>query len=80
MKENKLHQWIADWVEQLDKNKKCPYAKPTFDKNPVAPLFRGSATDPTGGREIGFFHDPRPLGELRVRYKDLKDKYMKWVK
>ena len=33
LQSSKLHKWIADWVEQLDKNKKCPYAKPTFDKN-----------------------------------------------
>jgi len=33
MKASKLHKWITDWVEQLDKNKKCPYAKPTVDKN-----------------------------------------------
>ena len=30
---NKLQTWIAGWVNQLDKNKKCPFAKPTFDKN-----------------------------------------------
>ena len=33
MKESKLQKWITDWVEQLDKNKKCPYAKPTVDKD-----------------------------------------------
>ena len=30
---DKLQTWIAGWVNQLDKNKKCPFAKPTFDKN-----------------------------------------------
>ena len=67
------------WVKPLS-NKLSPvtrHLKPTFDRNPVAPLFRGSATDPTGGREIGFIHDPRPLGELRARYKLLKDKTSK---
>ena len=33
MTTSKLHKWIVDWVEQLDKNKKCPYAKPVVDKD-----------------------------------------------
>ena len=33
MTTSKLHTWIAEWVEQLDKNKKCPYAKPVVDKD-----------------------------------------------
>lgn len=33
MTASKLHKWIVDWVEQLDKNKKCPYAKPVVDKD-----------------------------------------------
>lgn len=49
--------------------------KPTFDRNPVAPLFRGSSTDVTGGREIGFI--PRtlePLSVLQARYDKLAAK------
>lgn len=42
MKTNKLNQWIADWVEQLDKNKKCPYAKPTVDKNKMKSVMLNS--------------------------------------
>lgn len=42
MNANKLNQWIADWVEQLDKNKKCPYAKPTFDKNKMKAVMLSS--------------------------------------
>ena len=33
MTTSNLHKWIVDWVEQLDKNKKCPYAKPVVDKD-----------------------------------------------
>lgn len=33
MTTSKLHTWITEWVEQLDKNKKCPYAKPVVDKD-----------------------------------------------
>ena len=64
------------WVKPLS-NKLSPvtrHLKPTFDRNPIAPLFRGSATDPTGGREIGFVHDPRPLSELQARYQNLQKK------
>ena len=39
---SKLNKWIADWVEQLDKNKKCPYAKPTFDKNKMKAVMLNS--------------------------------------
>ena len=49
--------------------------KPTFEKNPIAPLFRGSATDPTGGREIGFA--PRrmeSIDSMRSRYQALENK------
>ena len=42
MKANKLHQWITDWVEQLDKNKKCPYAKPTVDKDKMKAVMLNS--------------------------------------
>lgn len=42
MKASKLHKWITDWVEQLDKNKKCPYAKPTVDKNKMKSVMLNS--------------------------------------
>eukprot|EP00945_MAST-04E_sp_MAST-4E-sp1_P005832 g5832.t1 len=64
------------WVKPLNNPKLSPvlrHYKPTFEKNPVAPLFRGSATDPTGGREIGFV--PRrfeSLDSMRSRYRSLE--------
>lgn len=42
MTASKLHKWITDWVEQLDKNKKCPYAKPTVDKNKMKSVMLNS--------------------------------------
>ena len=42
MKASKLHKWITDWVEQLDKNKKCPYAKPTVDKDKMKSVMLNS--------------------------------------
>ena len=34
--------WISDWVKQLDKNKKCPFAKPAFDKNKMKAVMLNS--------------------------------------
>lgn len=42
MKASNLHKWITNWVEQLDKNKKCPYAKPTVDKNKMKSVMLNS--------------------------------------
>lgn len=42
MKVSNLHKWITNWVEQLDKNKKCPYAKPTVDKNKMKSVMLNS--------------------------------------
>ena len=42
MTASKLHKWITNWVEQLDKNKKCPYAKPTVDKNKMKSVMLNS--------------------------------------
>ncbi len=39
---SKLNKWISDWVKQLDKNKKCPFAKPAFDKNKMKAVMLNS--------------------------------------
>jgi len=42
--QTKLDIGIKNWVSELDKTKKCPYAKPVFDKNKIKTVLLNCST------------------------------------